>query len=476
MSQELEAAGQPAEAEALVGHGSAGRTARFCALATMGGCIFGYSTGVLSGVLPFVARPQAAGGLGLTATGQGVLSSSLILGAAFGSMIGGRLADGLGRRKLLLMLSAVFLVGTLGAAFGDPLAVMLAFRVILGFSVGAGSATVPTYIAEMAPMRYRAGMVTWNELAIVTGQLLSFIVNAIVANLWGGTTMLAGQPLWRYCLALGVIPAIVLGVAMSRAPETPRWYASRGRLDEARATLQATRSGSVAAEYEDISRTAAGSGASSGTLKELANPRIRRLTLMEIGLGVTIMITGINAVMGFAPSILMSTGLGANASVTVTVANGVVSVAMTALAMKLVNVFPRRTYYLTGIGIVMVAIATLGVLGLLPGQSTGLSIVIALMILVMLVGQQLAVSPLTYVYMAEIFPMRCRGLGMGIGMTSFWIVNFLVNLLFPVLLSKFGTASFFIFLAGTLVMFLINAKVLPETKGKSLEELEEILA
>lgn len=461
---------------AVLSGGRARRVAWTCGFSTMGGFLFGYSTGILAGILPFLAMSRAAGGLGLGSTGQGVLAASLILGAAVGSTVGGRLSDAIGRRKLLLVLSGLFFVGTLGGAFGQELWVMLAFRVLLGFSVGAASATVPTYIAEMAPMERRAGMVTWNEMAIVSGQLVSFVVNAVVANAWGGTSFLWGQPLWRYSLALGVIPVVILAVTMLRAPETPRWYASKGRLEEARSTLEAVRDGDVDSEFEDIRRTAAKSPERVSLARELRNPRIRRLAWINVGLGVTIMVTGINAVMGFAPSILMSSGLGANASITVTIANGVVSVVMTALAMRLVNVWRRRPYFLGGLIVVAFSIAVLGVLGLVPHQSMALTVVMVVMILVMLVGQQASVSPLTYVYMSEIFPMRLRGIGMGLGMTSFWIVNFVVNLTFPMLLERFGTASFFIFLAGTLVMLAVNWRMLPETKGKSLEELEDDLS
>ena len=217
-------------------------------VATFGGLLFGYDTGVINGAL----EPMKAD-LGLTATGEGLVTSTLLVGAAIGALVCGRLNDTLGRKKTLTILAVLFFVGTIGGVFAPNLAVMIPSRVILGFAVGGASVTVPVYLAELAPTERRGSLAGRGELAIVIGQLLAFAINAIIGTVWG-----EHPGVWRYMLAVAAIPAVALFVGMLRMPESPRWLISKDRHDEALAVLMQVRSEERArAEMEEVEFLAA---------------------------------------------------------------------------------------------------------------------------------------------------------------------------------------------------------------------------
>ena len=212
-------------------------------VATFGGLLFGYDTGVINGAL----EPMKAD-LGLTATGEGLITSTLLAGAAVGALICGRLNDVLGRKKTLTILAVLFFVGTLGGVFAPNLAVMIPSRVILGFAVGGASVTVPVYLSELAPTERRGSLAGRGELAIVVGQLLAFAINAIIGTVWG-----EHPGVWRYMLAVAAIPAVALFVGMLQMPESPRWLISKDRHDEALSVLLQVRSEERArAEMEEV--------------------------------------------------------------------------------------------------------------------------------------------------------------------------------------------------------------------------------
>ena len=217
-------------------------------VATLGGLLFGYDTGVINGAL----EPMKAD-LGLTATGEGLITSTLLVGAAIGALVCGRLNDVLGRKKTLTILAVVFFVGTIGGVLAPSLAVMIPSRVILGFAVGGASVTVPVYLSELAPTERRGSLAGRGELAIVIGQLLAFAINAIIGTVWG-----EHPGVWRYMLAVAAIPAVALFVGMMQMPESPRWLISKDRHDEALAVLMQVRSEERArAEMEEVEFLAA---------------------------------------------------------------------------------------------------------------------------------------------------------------------------------------------------------------------------
>jgi major inositol transporter-like SP family MFS transporter len=431
-------------------------------IATFGGLLFGYDTGVISGALPFMSLSPEKGGLGLTPLTEGIVASSLVLGAAFGALYGGRLADRHGRRRTILGLAVLFFLGALGTALAPGLEVMVLFRVLLGLAVGGASATVPVFIAELAPAEHRGRLVTQNELMIVTGQLLAYTSNAVIAKTVGEGGV------WRWMLALATIPAVLLWIGMLFVPESPRWLASRGRFDDAARTLRLIRdAGAVDAEFDEIERrvTADADQPQAGW---------RDLGIVTVGLGLAVLsqLTGVNSIMYFAPTILLDTGLGTQAALTATIANGVVAVIAVSTGMWLLGRYGRRPMLLTGqvgvtISLVLIALCFL----LLPESSVRSYLVLASM-LTFLLFMQSCIATVFWLMLSEIFPLRLRGFAMGVAVFGTWMANFVVTLAFPPLIDAVGGTTFLIFAAINVATFVFYLRTIPETRGRSMEAIE----
>lgn len=433
---------------------------------TFGALLFGYDTGFLNGALPYMSRSDQ---LNLNAELEGFVTSSLLFGAAIGAVFGGRLADRFGRRRVIWNLALLFFFAALGCTLAPNAAVMIAFRFILGLAVGCASVTVPTFLAEMSPTERRGRMVNNNELMIVTGQLAAFVVNAIISSAFG-----EHGDVWRYMLAVAMIPAIVLWFGMLVVPESPRWLASKGRYNEARQVLSSIRpSNEVESELDEIRRTVEETAIQRASLKDLTVPWIRRLVFIGIGIAIVQQITGVNSIMYYGTEILQTAGFGTNAAVIGNIANGVISVAATFIGFMLLRRISRRKMLFAGqIGIIGSLFLIATVSNVLKG-SPALPYVVLLLTVTFLLFQQGAVSPVTWVLLSEIFPTRLRGLAMGFVTFCLWIVDFFVGLTFPVLLKHLGlTETYLVFAALNVVAVLVMFKMAPETRGYSLEELE----
>ena len=246
-------------------------------ISTLGGLLFGYDTGVISGALPFLKKD-----LNLSDLQEASVVSALLFGAMIGALIGGKLSDALGRKGALRFCAVVFFLGALGTSLAPSFGVMLPARIILGIAVGAAAATVPVYLAEMAPAHRRGRMVTINELMIVGGQFLAFAINALINSLFGGASV------WRWMLIVAAIPAIALFIGLYFLPESPRWYAVRGRLDDAKRVLQLSRPPEEAAEEYNVVATHAQRDVSEDKGAALRDLRsyawMRRVLWIGIGL------------------------------------------------------------------------------------------------------------------------------------------------------------------------------------------------
>lgn len=443
--------------------------------ATMGALGFGYDTGVISGALPFMSVPVAQGGLGLTPVTEGIVTSSLVFGAAFGSLMAGNLADKVGRRTTLLGLSLVFALGVLGTALAPSVAVMVAMRFVLGLAVGGASTTVPVFIAEMAGPAHRARLVTQNELMIVSGQLFAYILNALLAHFSDAPHV------WRIMLGIAAVPAVLLGLGMLFVPASPRWLASKGRVKEARSVLRQIRSSEKQVEQEmaeivKLNKVEhADEHMRTGWAAVLGTPWIRKLLWIGIGLGFVAQFTGVNAFMYFTPIILASTGLGTNAALTATIGNGVVAVLATFIGIALIGKHGRRPMLMSGLATVIASQAALGAVLLWMPDGLAKSYAALACILCFLLFMQMLISPVYWLLMSELFPMRLRGVLTGSAVACQWIFNALVALVFPVAMARFGSATFFVFAAINVGSLIFVATCLPETKGKSLEGLESHL-
>ncbi|MBC2079856.1 sugar porter family MFS transporter [Listeria booriae] len=436
-------------------------------ISTFGGLLFGYDTGVINGALPYMSK---AGQLNLTPAGEGIVASSLLFGAAFGAVFGGRLSDHNGRRKNLLMLAVVFFVATLGCTFAPNMAVMVVFRVILGLAVGGASVTVPTYLAEMSPTERRGRMVTQNELMIVTGQLLAFTFNAII-----GTTLGEDGNVWRYMLVIATIPAVVLWFGMLILPESPRWLASKGKIGDALRVLQQIREQNVAeAELTEIKDNITAEAAlDKATFKDLSVKWVRRILFIGLGIAVVQQITGVNSIMYYGTEILRDAGFGTEAALIGNIANGVISVLATFVGIYLLGKIGRRPMLITGLIGTTSALLLIGILSMLLQGTEALPYVVLSLTVTFLAFQQGAISPVTWLMLSEIFPQRLRGIGMGTTVFCLWITNFLVGFSFPILLAHVGLSiTFFMFAVLGVFAILFVKKYLPETKGHSLEQIE----
>ncbi|MBC1356631.1 sugar porter family MFS transporter [Listeria booriae] len=436
-------------------------------ISTFGGLLFGYDTGVINGALPYMSK---AGQLNLTPAGEGIVASSLLFGAAFGAVFGGRLSDRNGRRKNLLMLAVVFFVATLGCTFAPNMAVMVVFRVILGLAVGGASVTVPTYLAEMSPTERRGRMVTQNELMIVTGQLLAFTFNAII-----GTTLGEDGNVWRYMLVIATIPAVVLWFGMLILPESPRWLASKGKIGDALRVLQQIREQNMAeAELTEIKDNITAEAAlDKATFKDLSVKWVRRILFIGLGIAVVQQITGVNSIMYYGTEILRDAGFGTEAALIGNIANGVISVLATFVGIYLLGKVGRRPMLITGLIGTTSALLLIGILSMLLQGTEALPYVVLSLTVTFLAFQQGAISPVTWLMLSEIFPQRLRGIGMGTTVFCLWITNFLVGFSFPILLAHVGLSiTFFMFAVLGVFAILFVKKYLPETKGHSLEQIE----
>ncbi|MFF2316584.1 sugar porter family MFS transporter [Arthrobacter sp. NPDC058097] len=436
-------------------------------VATFGGLLFGYDTGVINGAL----RPMTAD-LGLTPITEGIVTSSLLFGAAAGAVGGGRLADAWGRRKTIILLAILFLVGALSCVFAPNFEVMVVGRVILGLAVGGASSVVPVYLAELAPYEIRGSLAGRNELMIVIGQLAAFVVNAIIGNLWGEF-----GGVWRIMLAVAAVPAVALFLGMLRMPESPRWLISRGRTQEALAVLKTIRSSDRAeAEMADVKHLAdeekemnlSGWGA-------LKNKWILRILLVGIGLGVAQQLTGINSIMYYGQSVLVEAGFDSRAALIANIAPGVIAVVGGVIALTMMQRVNRRTTLLLGFTLTTVCHFLIGIASIaLPVGNPARPFVILFLVVAFVGSMQTFLNIAVWVMLSEIFPLHIRGFAIGVSIFCLWIANALLGLFFPTLVASVGiTGTFFMFgVVGILALIFIYTQV-PETRGRTLEALEE---
>lgn len=436
-------------------------------VATLGGLLFGYDTGVINGAL----LPMAAE-LGLSTFTEGLVTSSLLFGAALGAMFIGRLSDGWGRRRTIILLSVLFFVGTVICVVAPALPVLLLGRVMLGLAVGGASTVVPVYLAELAPYEIRGSLSGRNEVMIVIGQLAAFVVNAII-----GTTLGHLDGVWRLMLAVAALPAIFLFFGMLRMPESPRWLASKGRDEDALAVLVTVRDEErAAAELEDIDSTVRAEQAMdrSEWRAIFANKWFVRILLIGVAVAVFQQLTGINSILYYGQVVLTDAGFGSQAALVANVAPGAISVVGALVALKLMDRISRRATFITGYVLTSVCHFLIGLAAVLIPEGNPARPYVLLVLIVAFVGAMgTFLNVATWVFLSEIFPLKVRALGMGISVFCLWTTNALLSLFFPTILEAFGiTGSFFGFAAVNAIAAVVMILWLPETRGKTLEAVE----
>lgn len=435
-------------------------------VACFGGLLFGYDTGVINGALgPLSAE------LGLEALTEGIVTSSLVFAAAVGALAGGRASDRFGRRTVLIVLALVFFAGTLVLVAAPGFAVLVAGRILLGLAVGGASTVVPVYLAELAPFEIRGSISGRNELAIVSGQLAAFVVNAVI-----GSTLGHLDGVWRIMFAVCALPAIALFVGMLRMPESPRWLAEHGRRAEALAVLRSVRAPARAeAELASIAAVDRGAAGRRMPLRAVLGSRwLRRILLVGIGVGVAQQLTGINAIMYYGQSVLVESGFSASGALIANIAPGVIAVLGGIVALRMMDRLDRRTTLLIGFSLTTACHVLIGVasMALEPGHPLRPAVILGLV--VAFVGSmQTFLNVAVWVYLSEVFPLPMRGLGIGIAVFAHWIANGALSLAFPSLLAAVGiTGTFFLFAGAGILALAFIAMQVPETRGRALEALE----
>lgn len=456
-----------------VSTGKTGGSGHYLTLVTwitgMGALLFGYNTAVVNGSLDFMSKSSQ---LGLNAWAQGVVSSGLTLGAAFGAVFGLPLSDKIGRKKMLTWLGIIFTVFGIACGLAPNAGSLIVFRFILGLAVGAVSGTVPVYLAEISPADKRGRMVSMNQFLIVFGQFLVFVVNAILGTLFGDH---AG--IWRVMISIASIPGIVLWVGMYAMPESPRWLASKNKFAEALKVLYRIRAKAEAeAEIKEIEegvKKEQAEQAEAASLKDFKKNWIIQICITGGMLGIIQQFAGVNAIMYYGSQILNDAGFGANAALIANVANGIFSCLGAVLGMYTIDRLGRKKLELTGLFFCAVALVFVGLVKTYFGSASWTPYTIMILILVYIVIDQGTLGPVTWVLNSEIFPSRYRGLGTGITIFTLWFANFIVGLFYPPLMAAVGLANMFYIFAACCILGAIFVIIrVPETKGVNLEDIE----
>ncbi len=438
-------------------------TRRVYALGALAAVLFGYDNGIIGAALLFIPRD-----LPLTPWQQGAVVSATVLGAMLGALGSGPSADRLGRQRILLAAGVVFTVGALGAGAAASVAMLVSFRFVLGLGIGIASVIVPLYLAEMAPARDRGAVTSLNQYMIIVGTALAAALGYALA--------FAGS--WRWMLLIGVFPAVVLMVGMLAMPDTPRSLVRLGHAEDARAVLVGLRGDAAEAERELAEITAVERQERAPGVRQilLFAPWVRRLLLLGALLAIFQQITGINAIVYYAPTILTGFGVSKTTALLFFFLNGLVNIGTIALIVrsKVVDRRGRKPVLLAGLVGMSASLFAVGAAVLiLPVDSTALIVIAAAAFVVFTNIFSATWGPVLWVMLAEIFPLAVRGAAMAIATLFNWLAAFVISLTFPSFVASAGIGIAFIgFAVVGVVLFPVVWWIVPETKERSLESLE----
>ncbi len=426
-------------------------------LSGLGGFLFGYDTGVISGALLFLRVDFA-----LDTFQQEIVVATLLLFAAIGAILAGRMADRFGRRPTIISAAGCFIIGAIVMTAAPSFWVLIVGRAIVGLAIGIASMTVPLYVSELAPPHLRGMLVSVNQLLITIGIVIAYIVDLSFAPSGG----------WRWMLGLSIIPAAVLFLAMFFLPETPRWYLGHDRENKARGVL--ARLGLVKDEIEEMVRKVYANLAEEAPgLREMFAKSMRK----PLALGMLIMffqqVTGINTVIYYAPTIFEIAGFkGAVSALIATSTVGVMNVVMTIVALCLIDRVGRRPLLLWGTSAMVVGLFVLGLDWFFPDNPFKGAVAIASLV-VYIAGFAIGLGPIAWLLIAEFYPLKVRGTAMSWSVFVNWIFNFGVALTFLTILQAIGPSfTFWLYAALSVATVLFVFFFIPETKGKTLEEIE----
>jgi len=448
-----------------------------CLAATLGGLLFGYDTGVISGAIePLTAK------FALTPEMKGWASACVLLGCAGGVLAVGPISDRFGRRVAMMLAAIMFLVSAIGTAIPETIASFNLFRILGGIGIGIASVSTPMYIAEIVPGSIRGRMVSVNQIAIAGGIALTAFINYFIANshardIDGGQRWLI-ETGWRWMFATGIAPSAIFAALVPFLPESPRWLIERGKGDEARRILTKAAGGDFArAEFNSIRESLS---QEKGTWGELLSRALALPLLLGVLLAVLSQVTGINVFMYFGATIFrsMSQSTGVDAGLLTQIIINGTCMLFTVIAIATVDRWGRRPLMLMGSAGMFVALIAMGLIAQLshnPAQA-GNWMLAPIILYIACFG--LSVGPVVWVILAEIYPTAVRGRALGLGICALWLADFVVTQTFPMMdenrwLVDHFRHAFPFYVYGFFCLVLIGVmKFVPETKGKSLEEIE----
>lgn len=428
-------------------------------VASLGGQLFGFDIAIITGAVPFIKEYFALNDLQL---GWGV--SSLLVGCVVGSLITGRVTDIYGRKKILFIVSLVFAATCVATGLATDFTLFVVARLLGGVAVGAASVVSPMYISEVAPSKIRGRLISFYQLSIVLGIVISYFVNYILKDM--------GDDNWRWMFISGIVPSVTFFFCLFFVPETPRFLFLKNRKEEALNVLVMVGGKENAdKELQQIAESFK-NHTEKVSFSQLFAPEMHKVMIVGFGLAIFVQFCGINSIIDYAPIILETAGWDIDAALFGTFVIGAVNLFFTLFSLWLIEVAGRRMLYLVGslgLTIILGIIATLAYFNQFQGN-IALGLIMAYIALF-----ASCIGPVFWTLVAEIFPNRVRGTAMSVPVFTQWIANAFVVMFFPWLLSNVGPmGSFGLFSISSFLMFLFTYFYVPETKGKTLEEIEKL--
>lgn len=434
-------------------------------VAALGGLLFGFDTAVVSGAIGFMEEKFA-----LSQVQVGWAVSCLIVGCVVGAAMSGVASDRFGRKKVLIAAAILFVIGSVGSAFPTTFTGYIIARMIGGIGIGFTSTLCPLYNAEIAPAKYRGRLVALNQLATVTGIFITYFINSAIAGYGDHAWDIENG--WRWMFGVGAIPGLLFLVLLFFVPESPRWLIKQGRAAESLPIL--VRIHGEEGARREVLDIKASFNEENGSLRQLFSPGLRLALIVGVVIAVLQQVTGINAVMYYAPEIFKETGAGTNASLYQTILVGLINFLFTILSLWLIDKVGRKALLLVGSASMTVCLAVIG-MAFHTGHTSGPLVLI--FILLYVASFAVSLGPVVWVMLSEIFPNRIRGRATAIASMALWAADYVVSQSFPPMLDSFGAAStFWVFGFMSLFTVLFTWRVVPETKGRSLEEIESLWA
>lgn len=429
----------------------------------LGGILFGYDLGVISGVLVLISKQWTLSGFD-----KGVVTASLSVGAMVGAGLAARLNNAIGRRRSIMMAAGIVIAGTIACSLAPNFATLTVFRFVLGVGIGFSSATVPTFLAELAPSRLRGAMSALNQIFIVLGILIAFLVDYWLAPTGDGS--------WRWMFAGAIVPAAILLVGMTFLPETPRWLINLGKEEEAREVLAATHAGEdIDGEVAAIREVIRLDEEQTGRIRDLGARWVRPMLFVALLLALGQQFGGVNAINAYFPTMLVALGFTTSTALLSAVLLGFTKFAFTAWVVFVVDRWGRKPLLLVGNVIMCVTLALTGVVVLYVHGKGAVGALTLILLVLYLAGYELGWGAVVWVMMAEIFPLKVRAAGMGVGAVVLWAATGLVTAVFPIISDSnhLGLGhTMWLFAGINVVLFVLTRWLVPETKGRSLEQIE----